>query len=733
MNLAVNIYYRIKKYPQKHILTIFLVFAMMPAIAQNPALDNLQNSLIYTENDSNKVKALIQIAKTFQHISPDSTITYGKKALDLSDKINYLKGKSEALRYTGIGHRIKGNNKKALDYFQKALAIAKKIQNEKLIGNSLNSIAILYHNQSRYEDALNYFRESLKLREKTKDLRGIAYCYNNMAKLYTIKGKNPEALNYLFKALKIKEGLNDKTSIALTYNNIADVYKTQNKYDKALNYYFKSIKIKKELNEKSGIGISLMNVAEIYSIEGKYEEALKTYFETLKIFEGLGIKRGIVQSLSNIGAVYIKLKEVNKAYNYLQKALDINSEINDQSLESLILHLLANYHLYYKNYKEAIKNAEESLDIARKLNYHKYIRNNALSLSQVYETMNKGMDALNYHKIYKAYSDSLFNTENEKKLRILQAEYDYEKKLVLLQSQQKEKELKYEYQLEQRFYLILFFIITLVVTLIIIYFIYRSHHLKYKANLLLQEKNEEISTQKEKLEIHTVKLTELNNLKAKLFSIVAHDLRSPLNSLKSVLDLMKENALTKVEIKDILVSLSKDVHYTSDLTNNLLFWAESQMTGAVIEPTTFDLSKLSEDYIALFTNQALQKGIELIDQIHSESYVYADQDMIALVIRNLLSNAIKFCSEGDKISILAKNTTTFLEVMVCDTGTGIKNQHLPKVFGNENFSTNGTNNEKGTGLGLMLCKDFIEKNHGEIWVESTFGKGSTFYFTLPKK
>lgn len=229
------------------------------------------------------------------------------------------------------------------------------------------------------------------------------------------------------------------------------------------------------------------------------------------------------------------------------------------------------------------------------------------------------------------------------------------------------------------------------------------------------------------------KLEELNITKDKLFSIIAHDLRSPLTTLTTLVNLFNEGLLEEGEIRPLMEELSKNMNYTSQLVDNLLYWAGDQLKGEHLETTLFDLKALVETNLHLFERKAERKKIRLSVDWKTPLYlIFADKNMIDLVLRNLVSNAIKFTSKGGFVKIIVtQKSNTALEVCVSDTGMGIAPEKLERIFSKDLESTNGTENEKGTGLGLMLSKEFVEKNEGKIWVESEVGQGTSFYFTMP--
>ena len=243
----------------------------------------------------------------------------------------------------------------------------------------------------------------------------------------------------------------------------------------------------------------------------------------------------------------------------------------------------------------------------------------------------------------------------------------------------------------------------------------------------------EITDRKEaskKLKTQANELEQLNQLKTRIFSIIAHDLRSPLASLQGLLTIAESGAISESEFKDILPSITKNVSNTSTLLENLLYWSKSQLEGEVINTTDFNLKEVVQSQVQLLDKRARDKEIHVIDQTSEKTYVNADQEMISLVIRNLIGNAIKFCKSNSQIIVTEEPGPIETIVCISDTGIGMEKDTLDKLFELNVISQQGTQQEKGTGLGLKLCKDFIEKNQGKIWAESSPGKGSKFYFTL---
>lgn len=232
--------------------------------------------------------------------------------------------------------------------------------------------------------------------------------------------------------------------------------------------------------------------------------------------------------------------------------------------------------------------------------------------------------------------------------------------------------------------------------------------------------------------IQAQELQRLNQLKDRIFSIIAHDLRAPLVNLSEVLKMISDDQISSEEFKALSPTLNKDIVYTTDLLENILHWSRSQLKGYGINKEFFDLKGLIVNEVDHHMQAAKVKEIEIIQDVFPGGMVYADVLMVQIIIRNLLNNAIKFCSAGCLIHITAVYSGNHqIRLCINDNGIGISHEMLDKLFSGENQSTRGTMNENGTGLGLMVCKEFAEKNDGKLVVESEIGKGSSFCVYLP--
>lgn len=260
----------------------------------------------------------------------------------------------------------------------------------------------------------------------------------------------------------------------------------------------------------------------------------------------------------------------------------------------------------------------------------------------------------------------------------------------------------------------------------------KKHRALHKKNLQVEEQKTEILTKAQLLESQKEELAELNSLKNKLFSVIAHDLKSPMYALRNLFGNMQQFDIPAKEIKQTIPEVVKDLNYTISLMENLLQWAKSQMDADQIKMQPVNISSLMQDVTNLLRLQAEAKQIHIKTKSEDQLFVNADKEMINLVLRNLLSNAIKFTPPQGNIEIGVNEMEDFVEVYVQDSGMGISKEAMDKINQNNYYTTKGTASESGTGLGLMLCKEFLNKNGGQMFIESQPGEGSIFSFTLPR-
>ncbi len=557
----------------------------------------------------------------------------------------------------------------------------------------LNKLGTAYMENDQYDEALNTFFKLLKLCESHEREAEKGDAYNNIGNLYYHLGNYDRALSYYQKALKFfpKE---ERTGI---YNNLALIYYETDSLDKSLEYYNKAIKELKRKGNGLHMAIIYHNIALVYNSRKEFSKAIDNLRMSLEIFRKLDNEKNIANTYNNIGRAYYLQGKYKMAQTYYDSAQYLAKKIKAPYI------LMDNY----KYYSQLHKNKEE---------YHQ---------------------ALLSGKKYSVLRDSLFNMEKEKQLAEIEARYTYEIQQIENQHLKKENAANEKIIKNQNIAVISIVAVVILLVILLAFFYYSNIQKKEANKLLLKQKQEieqknkalekayqEISEQKEQLE-------KINQVKNKLFSIISHEFRSPLNSLKGALSLVRHGVITQEELAELSKDITDKINNTSIFLDNLLNWARSQMQGIEVKKQKINLNQLIKSSIDLLKPQADKKSVEIINDIPDDFTVNADRDMINLILRNLISNAIKFSLENGKIEIFATKKNGMTEISVKDSGVGIPEENLKRLFDLDTITTVGTANEKGTGLGLMISKNFVEAQGGNIYVKSKEREGSVFSFTIP--
>ncbi len=346
------------------------------------------------------------------------------------------------------------------------------------------------------------------------------------------------------------------------------------------------------------------------------------------------------------------------------------------------------------------------------------------NLAALYEIQGDAKKSLYYYKQYKQLEDSLFSQGMQAKLLQDQLRFETSAKEDQIKQLIKLEELRKD-ELKKQGLVRNILVVVMALTAILLFSVYRSGQRRIRINKLLVEHQDEVKKR-------SVELEQLNQVKDKFFSIISHDLRSPINALSAILDMMDNNQIKPEEFSKLNKELRVQFNHTKTLINNLLDWALMQMDKLKIQPEKINISSLAEENFKLL-NSLHMKEIKMVNNIPSGTFCWGDLNIVNLVLRNLVLNSIKFTENGGSITADAREEGDDIVVSIKDTGIGISTEIQKMIFEKTTgYSTRGTANEKGTGLGLILCKEFVEKNGGKIWLESEVGKGSTFFFTIKK-
>lgn len=532
-----------------------------------------------------------------------------------------------------------------------------------------------------------------------------------------------EKADFLIKQDELKEASG-------IYNDIAIKYWEDKNLDLAIDYFTKSYRLNEKLNSEGGKAMISSNLAMIYCDKTQYEKGIEYFNKSLAYRRTTGDKVAVSSGLINLSIAQNNIKKYEESVVNLEEALKLSMEINDTKQMRACYGMLAetyekmgnvertmHYFKFYKSFNDLVSRKRER-ELTQKIE-----EKDVLLLQSENESQKKELELLRRNQELSALSKEmqmLYENVSKKELVLKLKEEETKAKNREIEIQKQ----KLEHESEVNNYVTWgggIIILILLILLIIGYSLYRFRN---KTNKLLKQQNAEISHQKANIEY-------ANKTKDKLLSVLGHDLRGPFATFKNLIQLMDMKVLSQDDVVTHIKDMSSLADSTLLMLDNTLIWARGQMNGEMLEQKNIELYTIVKEVLSFLSETAKIKNIELLNYTPPELVAFADANQIKIVIRNLVSNAIKFTLPNGKITIAAHSyNDEFVSIRVTDTGIGMKQEDVDKLFTSEHFTKSGTKNEKGTGLGLLLCKDYIETNGGKINVTSEVNKGTTFAFTL---
>ncbi len=610
-------------------------------------------------------------------------------------------------------------------YADKAFALSEKHKWSWAKGKIYNQLSFLATISGDYSTAMKYDNLNLQMRLETQDSVAIAETLNFLGNDYSDLGKYDEAYYYFTQSYRVARAIKDQLKMEIAIYNIGLVLNELGQYDLALNHFNFSRELSEKIDDKDGQVYLLNAIGELYLKKKDYKKSEEYLLAALKALRERNLTIIEPRVLKRLALLKFELKDYPKALAYYDSASVIHNRGHNEFGVAEVNLGISEIFIEQEKFDEAEALIEKCLVTAKKNNAQKMTIDCFEKLSYLAEKKGDYQSGLEYHKSFKQYEDSLYSQEILARLFQDQLRFETELKDSEIAALSKVKT-EQATTLKRQELLRNILVVVMALTIILLFTVYRSGQRRIRINKLLIEHQQEIKKRSQELE-------QLNQVKDKFLSIVSHDLRSPINSLSAILNLVEQKNLTPEEFKQLTVNLRKQFENARSFISNLLDWALLQMDKLKIQPVKIALAAAIEENLK--TVEAMQmKQIHFEKDVSSEVYGWADPNMLNLILRNLLLNAIKFSEIGGKIEVTCKDfDKQFVVIAVSDHGVGISKEVQKFLFDkSSSYSTRGTANEKGTGLGLILCKEFIEKNGGKIWFESEEWVGSTFYFTIQK-
>lgn len=570
----------------------------------------------------------------------------------------------------------------------KAEAIAKKSKDPNLIADVAHNYAASYYIVGTYDVALQKFIEALSLYEETDNKLGIAKCLIGQGLIQQGIGRNKEAIKLFQKANTIIKELNDTVLESKVYLNIGISQIELKEIDESYDNFHKSLKLAVQNKDSNMEHLSQNRLGNLHYLRNDLDSSVYYYKKVLDANQANQWEKSFANT--GLSEVYIKKGDYKKAEEYGLKGF------------------------------EAAKNTQAKWDIARA----------AEILSIAYKNDHNYELAFKYLAICKSYNDSLFNDAKLKEINLLQLKRkEAENEKLVAKNEAAQHKLKNTRLFSVSVILFMLYLLT------IIYQYTKNNKVREKLYSELELKNQDIESQQMLITAQNHNLSELNQTKNKLFSILSHDLRSPIASIQQVLGLLREGEISSEELKVLAEHLITQVDSTSIMLNNILHWSMTQLDGAKINKENIDLEKVVKDSIAGLNLMAKAKEIKFIHtNSEKDTVVDADKGHVQIILNNLLSNAIKFTPIAGTIEIRYSEDGTFIHMHINDSGKGISQAKIEEIlnFDKRVVSEKGTGFEEGTGLGLLLVKQFLSDNNGQLDIVHHQEGGTEFIASLPK-
>jgi signal transduction histidine kinase len=647
----------------------FFLFFVIPLSlgATELSYRQMQPDSLSQQSDSMRIPALLSLCWELRNASPEESVKYGTEAIELAGRYKDYNSLAKAYGFVGVAYRIMGKYSSSVDFYYKGLEIADKYEIPEQAGYAHLNLANLYIYQELPALALENLKKSEAIAGKTDNKSMLAYVKLYNGRIYSLEGKSDSALISYHEALSLRQEFNQSAEQATCYKYIGDIYFQKGTFAAAIENYNRSLEKVDKQNDKDLYANLLIKKSLILVKENHLAEASSMAYEGLKIASEIGANMAVRDALQVLVTISIKTQDYKTASDFQQRVIQYNDTLFSNKLSEKIFLLEYQIERQQRNIKIDLLNKDNAIQELK----IKRIKIVSIGLTSIIVLLVAVFIVL---------------------LFLLKQRRNHEKLLEL----------------------------------------HNQEILKQRDSI--EQQNRQLVYANERLEKSEGELKRIVQTKDKLFSIIAHDLRNPFSALTGLTDLLHQNADTidATEMSLYVSMINESSHKLLQLIESLLQWARSQ-TGT-LNPvcTNLILRSLADDVMKIYMTQAETKGISLTNEIPETLSVYADQEILAIIIRNLISNGIKYTQKGGNVSFNAYREQGNIVLKVSDTGIGMSPGVLEKLFKiDKTFTTEGTGSEVGTGLGLVICKEFIETLGGTITVESSVGKGTAFYVTLP--
>lgn len=629
------------------------------------------NAQTRQEGEEQQVSILNSRSQELLNSQPDSAFHLSALALSRAERLTFREGMAKALLNLARYYTSQGMYEQAGTYFERAKTEYKFLADTAQLALVYSELGNLFRTQQLYQQANALYQQALVYAKADGNRELQAKVYKDLGGLYYYLDKNSEALQALKTGLSLTNSRTNPELYSAILNNLGIVYRQGGRYKDAENSLRRSLYYLQKEDNKSGLAVTLANIGEVQQLSGKYAEAESLFHRSLQIAEALGLLHRQLEIHERLAKLYEELEAFDLAYKHKAKVVTLTEQVYKEKAEGKLATLSKKLEMERRDlaYAQMLRDKEKQL------------LNQEIQLSKI---SGKRKNVLIYVSLSALLAAAAFA-------------------LVL-----------------------------------------------YKRHARKKHENVHLSQLKKEADLHNQALREVNDrlyrseqemrnmvqAKNKIFGILSHDIRSPLFTLMGTIQLLRRdtNSLNPKELSSVISQIDKSLQGLTGMLDNLFMWANSETGFIEFSPAWVNLTELVNEQLQLLMPVAEAKDIYLMDELQeAEHMLYIDANMMRVVIRNLIANGIKFTEKGGVVRIYQQRSAAGFQLMIEDNGIGMSPEEVATLFekGQSRSSRRGTDNEKGSGLGLLISQEFVAAHQGRLRVSSEENKGTTFIISLP--
>lgn len=700
------------------VLPVLLLLQMFHC-ARAQKVDSLQKVLhVAGMADSTRVNVLALLANEYRNISPDSIFYYADEGIVLAKKAGYPHGKARCLLAKTLGNLILGQYDSAIITTNQALPVFATVRDTEGLSDCYYYLAAASYNLSKFEQGIDYYKKTIALSTGQGSKSRVGDALDNIGISYSTIGNYSESLKYYLEGLKVRERQGNQAAIATSLGNIGRVYASIGDRKKAYEYINRSLE-KQKGSPPHVLMLNYENAGNVYLASKDTVAALNIFKEALKAAKAANAPGEYSRIMVNTAEVLLDMKRLDEAATMYKECIELGKEVpNMPAVDAMIHRGLGRVYKGKEQYQQAIAELKQAMKMFNADGMADHANETARDLALAYgkngDYKNGFQTLLNFY----AGRDSLVNEETQRKTQLIEYEYDLWKKEAEIKLLEKDRAIA-QSKAEKQNAVSLALAVVLALSFGFIIVMFRSRQRAKQAERKIAEQ--------------AAALAVINNYKDKIFSVISHDMRSPITALDTTLAMLDENVISPGEFAELKTMLQRQLTSVTVSLDNLLKWAATNIKGRRnMKKEPVELAPIVAQNVALMQYAANEKTIKIDDLTPAGLTAMGDRGDIDVIVRNFISNALKFTPVGGTVHISAATSGNVVKLTVRDTGIGMDADRVSKLFSLEHqLSTSGTSGEQGMGIGLLMSSEFAHANGGTITADSTPGAGSSFTLELP--